>query len=347
MKLVTVVIPTFNRATDLERCLGHLRHQTVSNIQVIVVDNQSSDHTQEMVTGLVPAWGGCLDYVRRKPNGPASARNTGLSKTTTPYILFLDSDVDLPAQWIEKALAHIVKSHQLAAVGGYILYAFDPSRVNAYGGDLGKMGLAWDMLEGTALDPSIGPSSRIWINCSAMLARTDAVRAAGCFDETFFYSHEDTDLGWRLNLLGYRVEVQPDLKAEHNVSADSGLANEEIIFHGHKNRLRSILKNASNFRLPVMLAAYGTYLLADIFTRAPRGVKLRALVWNLAHLGDTLMMRNDIQGKRTVSDSQVFAKGTQSWFPPTRLNGRRRRPAAEPSASPAAQPARPIADDRI
>ena len=125
------------------------------------------------------------------------------------------------------------------------------------------------------------------------------------------------------------------------------MASEEIIFHGHKNRLRSILKNASTLRLPVMLAAYATYLLADIFTRAPRGVKLRALAWNLAHLDGTLMMRTDIQGKRTVSDSQVFAKGTKSWFPPTRLNGRRRRPAAEPSASPTAKPARPVVDDRI
>ena len=347
MILVTVVIPTFNRAVDLERCLGHLRCQSVHDLKVVVVDNQSTDNTQEMIAGLVPAWGGQLDYVRREPNGPASARNTGLSRTTTPYILFLDSDVDLPAQWIEKALAHLVKSPQLGAVGGYILYAFDLNRVNAYGGDLGKMGLAWDMLEGTVLDPSVGPSSRIWINCSAMLARTDAVRAAGAFDETFFYSHEDTDLGWRLNLLGYGVEVQPDLKAKHNVSADSGVADEEIIFHGHKNRLRSMLKNASRFYLAVMLVAYATYLLVDIVVRPLRGAKLRALAWNMKHLGETFVLRNVIQRKRSVSDLRIFAQGTNSWFPPTRLGGRRRRSVDGPIPDRTDQAVRPVNDDRI
>ena len=322
---MTVVIPTFNRCADLERGLGHLARQSVGALGVIVVDNSSTDRTQQMIEALMPEWNGRLRYIRREPNGPASARNTGLAATTTPYVLFLDSDVDLPPEWVERALAYIAHDPGLGAIGGYILYAFDHAGVNAYGGDLSPIGLAWDVDEGTVLDPRKGPADRIWINCSAMLARTDVVRASGGFDERFFYGYEDSDLGWRLNLMGFRVAVFPDLRAWHNVSRHPEAANDSIVFHYCKNRLRSLLKNASPARLPAMLAGYAAYLCADLVARAPRGAKARALLWNVAHLRETLALRRDVQRKRTVPDSAIFAHGTRRWLPPTPLGGRRRR----------------------
>ena len=344
---VTVVIPTFNRASDLERGLSHLALQTVGELRAVVVDNGSTDRTPEMIRGLMPAWGGRLCYIRREPNGPASARNTGLAATTTPYVLFLDSDIDLPADWVERALAHFAESPGLGAVGGYILYAFNSAGVNAYGGDLGRMGLAWDVDEGTVLDPSKGSAQRIWINCSAMLARTDAVRLAGGFDESFFYGHEDTDLGWRLNLVGYRVAVFPDLRAKHNVSEDPGRAHPEIVFHSCKNRLRSMLKNASPGNLLVMLAGYAAYTFADVLARAPRRAKVQAVGWNLAHLGETLAMRREVQRKRSVPDSVIFGLGSGRWLPLTALGGRRRRPAGLASRMGSAHSNRSAVDDRL
>jgi GT2 family glycosyltransferase len=344
---VTVVIPTFNRAADLERGLGHLARQTVGALRVVVVDNSSADRTPEMIRDLKPAWEGRLRYIRREPNGPSSARNTGLAATTTPYVLFLDSDIDLPPDWVARALSHLTQDPGLGAVGGYILYAFDSRGVNAYGGDLGRMGLAWDVDEGTVLDPSKGPAPRIWINCSAMLARTSAVRDAGGFDETFFYGYEDSDLGWRLNLMGHRVAVFPDLCAKHNVSEDQGFAHPEIVFHYCKNRLRSVLKNASTGNLPVMLAGYAAYSIADLLARAPRVAKMRAVVWNLARLGDTLAMRRAVQRKRTAPDSVVFGHGSRRWLPPTPLGGRRRRPAGEAGRRGYGQSEHSAADDRL
>ena len=178
-----------------------------------------------------------------------------------------DYDVDLPPEWVERALAHMARDASLAAVGGYILYAFDPTGVNAYGGDLGRMGLAWDACEGTQMQPDSQPADRIWINCSAMLARSEAIREAGGFDEAFFYGYEDSDLGWRLNVMGHRVAVFPDLQARHNVGEDSGRAHPGIVFHYCKNRLRSLLKNASGANLAVMLAGYAAYSVADLLAR--------------------------------------------------------------------------------
>lgn len=343
---VTVVIPTFNRCADLKRALAHLACQGAGAPRVIVVDNSSTDDTPAMVEALAPSWEGRLRYIRREPNGPAAARNTGLAEVATPLVLYLDSDVDLASDWLERALAHMSRDPSLGAVGGFIVYAFDPGGVNAYGGDLGRMGLAWDVAEGARVDDSAEPCLRIWINCSAMLARTDAVREAGGFDESFFYGYEDSDLGWRLNLMGHRVAVFPDLKAMHNVSLDSGRAHPGIVFHYCKNRLRSLLKNAGGVNLAVMLAGYGAYTLADLLVRGTRGAKLRALGWNLANLRETLALRAATQGRRAVSDAKVFSHGSRKWLPPTPLGGKRRRFAGS-ARPPTSTGQHPMADDRI
>ncbi len=345
-RVVTVVIPTFNRAADLHRALAHLACQSAGTPHVIVVDNSSTDHTPAMVQALLPVWEGRLRYIRREPNGPAAARNTGLAEVKTPWVLYLDSDVDIAPDWIERSLAHVSRDPSLGALGGFIVYAFDPTGVNAYGGDLGRMGLAWDVAEGARVDESAEPCLRIWINCSAMLAKTDAVREAGGFDESFFYGYEDSDLGWRLNLLGYRVAVFPDLKAMHNVALDSGPAHPGIVFHYCKNRLRSLLKNAGGANLAVMLAGYAAYTMGDLLVRGPRGAKLRALGWNLAHLRETLRLRAATQRGRTVTDAKVFSHGSRRWLPPTPLGGQRRRFAGS-ARPPTSAGQHPMADDRI
>jgi GT2 family glycosyltransferase len=322
---VTVVIPTFNRAADVARALESLSAQSAGAVHVVVVDNSSTDNTGDLVRAQIASWNGRLRYVHKDPVGPASARNAGLALAHTPFVLFMDSDVELPGEWVGRALAHMERDPKLAAVGGLILYAFEPTRINAFGGDLGRMGLAWDMDEGVPLNGSARAADRIWINCSAMLVRAGAVSEAGGFDETYFYGYEDSDLGWRLNLMGYRVSVYPDLCAHHHVSQDSGTAHSTLVFHYCKNRLRMILKNASPRRLPFMLAGYAAYSLADLVLRGQRAAKLRAVGWNMGRLGETLALRRAVQEKRTVSDADVFRRGSRRWFPPTALNGRRRR----------------------
>lgn len=344
---VTVIIPTFNRAADVQRALRHLFHQTVRDLQVIVVDNSSTDGTAEQIHVLMGEWNGRLRYVRKAPKGPASARNVGLAVATTPFVLFHDSDIELPPDWVERALARMIADPKLGAVGGYILYAFDDMRVNAFGGDMSRLGLAWDVDEGAALDPAQGQATRIWINCSAMLARTEVVRSAGGFDETFFYGYEDSDLGWRINLVGHGVTVFPELRARHHVEVDPGTAHPEIVFHYCKNRLRMILKNASAASLTMILVGYCFYSLADLVWRRPRWAKLRALAWNLSTLGETLRLRREIQARRQQSDAMVFAHGDGRWFPPTPLGGRRRRSVHEGAVGGMKSATRNVADDRV
>lgn len=340
---ITVVIPTFNRAADLVRALAALQRQTAGVPRVIVVDNASSDDTAARVAALQPSWSGRLDYLRKEPEGPAAARNRGLAMACTRWVLFIDSDVELPPDWAALALARAEADPAIAALGGLVLYAFDPGRINAYGGELGAMGLAWDALEGQPVDAALAPAERLWINCSAMLARCDAVRAVGGFDDRFFYGYEDSDLGWRLRLAGHRVMVAPELRVLHHVDATNGAAHPQITFHASKNRLASLLRNASAASLPWRLGAYLAYSLADLLLRGQRRSRLRALAWNLEQLPATWRLRRHTQAQREVSDAEVFAVTSRRWFPPTPLGRQRRRDSGSTAAAPTAL----RADDRV
>lgn len=86
--IFSVIIPTFNRARFLPDALDSVFIQGVPDVQVIVVDDGSTDDTQ----AVVAAYGRGVQYVRQKNSGVAAARNTGVNLATGRFISFLDSD---------------------------------------------------------------------------------------------------------------------------------------------------------------------------------------------------------------------------------------------------------------
>lgn len=86
--LISVIIPTFNRATFLPDALASIYRQKQAPLQVIVVDDGSTDHTRQVMRGFA----GKLQYIYQTNQGPAAARNTGLAYAQGEWITFLDSD---------------------------------------------------------------------------------------------------------------------------------------------------------------------------------------------------------------------------------------------------------------
>jgi glycosyltransferase involved in cell wall biosynthesis len=89
-KLISVILPTYNRMHTLSRAIKSILTQTYSNIELIIVDDASEDKTSELISSIKDKR---LIYIRLSENkGPAGARNVGLNLTKGEYITFLDSD---------------------------------------------------------------------------------------------------------------------------------------------------------------------------------------------------------------------------------------------------------------
>jgi len=100
---VSVIIPTFNRAHLIGRAIKSVLNQTYQDFEIIVVDDGSTDNTQEIVKGFRDKR---IRYIRHKKNtGAAAARNSGISASFGKYIGFQDSD----DKWLPEKLEKQIK----------------------------------------------------------------------------------------------------------------------------------------------------------------------------------------------------------------------------------------------
>ena len=97
MPLVSVIIPTYNRASVLQRAIRSVFVQTFRDFELIVVDDGSSDST----TDLLESFDGKLKAVVQKNHGVSAARNLGIKRSTGALLAFLDSD----DEWLPEKLA--------------------------------------------------------------------------------------------------------------------------------------------------------------------------------------------------------------------------------------------------
>lgn len=107
LNLITVVIPSYNRKTILGRTLNSVLNQTYSNLEVIIVDDNSDDGTYELFCNHEDKR---VKVVKHQINkGGASARNTGIRMAKGEFIAFLDSDDEWVKDKVEKQLKHFEK----------------------------------------------------------------------------------------------------------------------------------------------------------------------------------------------------------------------------------------------
>lgn len=103
MKAVSVIIPAYNRASVIERAIDSVIAQTFDDLEIIVIDDGSTDNTEEIVKSISDER---IRYIRCETNrGPGATRNEGLKIAQGKYIAFLDSDDEWLPEKIEKQVA--------------------------------------------------------------------------------------------------------------------------------------------------------------------------------------------------------------------------------------------------
>lgn len=106
MELVTVIVPAYNVEQYIERCIDSLLNQTYSNIEILVIDDGSTDNTGGLIDNLSAADKRIVGY--HKSNGGLSdARNYGLDRMNGSYVTFIDSDDFVSNDYIEHLMSII------------------------------------------------------------------------------------------------------------------------------------------------------------------------------------------------------------------------------------------------
>jgi glycosyltransferase involved in cell wall biosynthesis len=210
---LSIVIPTFNRVGTLAKCLQHLEQQVVSDFEVIVVDDGSSDTTPEFLENYAASGRLRLRFASQGNGGPGRARNLGLSMVESPLCLFIGDDT-LPAPSFVEVHSQFHRTHpelRFAAVG-LTRWSESEQTVTPFMSWLDN-GFQFDynnLLNGLAPDWRHFYTSNLSI-------KTELLRRHP-FDEAFAPSDvlEDSELGYRLQVQeGLHLTFLPDALTEH------------------------------------------------------------------------------------------------------------------------------------
>ncbi len=98
----SIIVPTYNRADEIEKLLPTLKEQSfpASMFELLIVDDGSTDNTEETVARFAKEADFKIKYLRQKNQGPAAARNLGMKNAEGEFFIFVDSDVTLPPAWL-------------------------------------------------------------------------------------------------------------------------------------------------------------------------------------------------------------------------------------------------------
>jgi len=258
----------------------------------VVVDNHSSDGTQELVRRQAP-WADLIECDRN--HGFAWGCNVGLETVASPYTLFLNPDAQIEPQSLRTLLDFLVDRIEVGVVGpATICRPGGADEVLQLTGALpsprtilpGRLARALGEPASRAILPGEQPFETGWICGAAFLARTALLNQLGGFDPRFFLYWEETDLCCRVKQAGYQVWAVGTAVAQHAVGVSSRdepcKINGCIARHYYESRRLYMLKHYSWAIATLAEAVEWAWITASSLLDAMRGRGLARLRPRLA-----------------------------------------------------------------
>lgn len=229
--LVSIIIVNYNGKDLIERCLSSVTNTNYPNYEIIVVDNNSTDDSITVIREKFPS---CRVILLSDNMGFAIANNIGAKNAKGDYYVFLNNDTYVTPEWLHE-LVSVMESDNDIAISQSLLLNPDGS-IDSSGDFITKNGRTYS-------------SKRLHFNGhrdilsargASMMVRKDFYRRIGGFDEDYFISFEDVELGWKAWILGYRVIMVPTSVVLHYAGSTTVKMNEMMVFNGLKNQLSLI-----------------------------------------------------------------------------------------------------------
>jgi len=226
---LSVVVPTHDTRDLTLRCIETLEAEGTDGLDLVVVDDGSSDGTAEALATAYPR----VRIVRNVPAlGFTRAANRGLAAARGDLLLLLNSDTEVAPGTFATLRAAFAHDPRLGAAGATLHYADGSPQ---WSGGAAPT-LTWLFVLASGLAPLLarlpfwrrvkppgaaaGPVD--WVTGAALALRREAWEAVGPFDEEFRFYGQDLDLCLRLRDAGWKVELLPELRVLHHHGATIG-----------------------------------------------------------------------------------------------------------------------------
>ena len=310
----SVVIVNYNAGDRLQRCLAALAAQIRPADEIIVVDNGSSDGSLQDAR---EALRGASIMAEGENLGFAVANNRAASRAGGNWLAFLNPDAYPLPDWLAEVETAIQRHPQYDAFGSLQIDANNPERLDGAGDVFHGSGIPYRGHFGWPVETAPADGECFSPCAAAAIYRKSTFAALGGFEERFFCYCEDIDLGYRLRLRGGRALQLRSARVLHEGSGVSGRHSEFSLYHGHRNRVWTFIRNTPApilaLALPYFLCA-NLLLLAQNILKGRGGVFVRAMRDALTGAPYHWRVRKRIQAGRRASVASIFTALTWSPF---------------------------------
>lgn len=295
LPLVSVVILNYNGLKYLKEilkeCLESVLNTNYPNLEIIFVDNGSTDASADYVAKNYPG----IKVVRNKSNlGFSKGFNTGIRVSSGKYIALLSNDMVVDPNWLNPIIQVMENDQKIGLAGFKRLVLGEENRIDGIGGDLYLCGRVKPIgvREIDKGQYDIVREDLDYIG-GAMVLRRETLRKTGLFDPNLFLFSEDIDLCYRIRKKGYKVVYIPQAIIYHKGQATINELKKEqkeyLEYLTHRSRFYCALLHFTLARLlSTVLIDILFLILTDL--QGKRSL-IKAYWWNLKKIGNTLKRR--------------------------------------------------------
>jgi GT2 family glycosyltransferase len=265
--MLTIVIPSHNRADLLRLCLASVERHAPADTEILVVDDASAN-------GIISQTASTFDGVRvlrfERRRGFCAAANAGIRAAHHPIVELLNDDTEVSASWAEAALTHFADPG-IAAVAPLVLRGApneNPPSIDSAGDRYFLGGIAGKRGHGQPLSTRYLQGGEVFgVSASSAFYRRQALLDVGAFPEDFGAYFEDVDLSFRLHWAGHRLVYEPASWVWHRVSASHGKPARRLLEQQSRNEERVFWRNLPKSDLFRALPWHAAVLAAKAYRR--------------------------------------------------------------------------------
>jgi hypothetical protein len=304
----SVIIPNWNGRELLGPCLAALYRQEYHDFETIVVDNGSTDGSENFVRENFP-YVTIISFAENR--GFSAAVNAGIAASKSRYIVLLNNDTLVQPLWLKELVSALDAHAEVGSAASKILFFSDPTTVNSAGDEFSWFGVAYQKRLSRGDADLFNTPTFVFSACAAAaIYRKELFEKIGLFDESFFAYHEDVDLGFRSQLAGYRCLFVPTAIVLHQHRATSSRMPSRWFYLRERNKLFVLIKNLPANLMALCLPLLLIQELCSFFEAVWRGhlgayLQARRDLWN--YLPQMLRKRRLIQAGRTVDDVYLLS----------------------------------------
>ncbi|PIE34627.1 hypothetical protein CSA56_07215 [candidate division KSB3 bacterium] len=329
---VSVIIVNWNGAQYLHSCLSSLLQQRHSPLEVLIVDNASDDESHQIVESFCEQQSALpIRWMQNAHNhGFCRGNNQGISQAVGEFILLLNADVALEADFISTLLSVMRTDPSIGISLGKLVSAYNDTIIDSTGITIAKNRRARDRGQGepdrgqyASREEVFGASGAACL-CRRSMLEEIKYPASICsskngdeyLDELFFAYKEDIDLSWRARLFGWKCVYEPDAVGRHYRNWAVGKRRQIPKFvrqHSLKNRYLMLLKNECRETLVPYLPHILWFECVSMLYIVIREPYLLSVIPTIAGMWPEIMRKRNVTHIRQ-KEKGYAAKTLLPWF---------------------------------